>query len=110
LLTELDLSYVLDWTSDDQPYPLNEPGMLSVPYTVELNDLGIFTGNGLTGPEFVQMFTDHLDQLYADSAHSGRVMALCASPVRHRPTVPPQVPRPGARVRREPRRHMAHHQ
>ncbi|MEQ7129402.1 polysaccharide deacetylase family protein [Actinopolymorpha sp. B11F2] len=80
LLAELDLSYVLDWTSDDQPYPLNVPGMLSVPYTVDLNDLGIFTANGLTGPEFVQMFTDHLDQLDADSAHSGRVMALALHP------------------------------
>jgi allantoinase len=80
LLAELGLSYVLDWTNDDQPYPLNVPGMLSVPYTVELNDLGIFTFNGGTGPEFLQMFTDHVDQLYADSVTSGRVMALALPP------------------------------
>ena len=30
LLAGLGLSYVLDWTSDDQPYRLNVPGMLSV--------------------------------------------------------------------------------
>lgn len=29
LLAELGLSYVLDWTNDDQPYPLNVPGMLT---------------------------------------------------------------------------------
>lgn len=80
LLAELGLNYVLDWTSDDQPYALNVPGMLSVPYTVELNDLGIFTMSGRTGPEFLQMFTDHFDQLYADSATSGRVMALALHP------------------------------
>lgn len=80
LLAELGLTYVLDWTSDDQPYPLNVPGMLSVPYTVELNDLGIFTTSGRTGPEFLQMFTDHFDQLYADSATSGRVLALALHP------------------------------
>ncbi|MCP9955515.1 polysaccharide deacetylase family protein [Actinomadura madurae] len=80
LLAELGLSYVLDWTNDDQPYPLNVPGMLSVPYTVELNDLGVFTAHGRTGPEFLQMFTDHFDQLYADSADSGRVMALALHP------------------------------
>jgi allantoinase len=34
------------------------PGMLSVPYSVELNDLGIFTMQGLTGPQFVQTVTD----------------------------------------------------
>ncbi len=80
LLAGLGLSYVLDWTSDDQPFALNVPGMLSVPYTVELNDLGIFTANGHTGPEFLQMFTDHFDQIYADSATSGRVMALALHP------------------------------
>ncbi|MGH3678971.1 MAG: polysaccharide deacetylase family protein [Natronosporangium sp.] len=80
LLSELGLSYLLDWTNDDQPYPLNVPGLLSVPYTVELNDLGVFTAHGRTGPEFLQMLTDHFDQLYADSADSGRVMALALHP------------------------------
>ena len=80
LLSELGLQYVLDWTSDDQPFPLSVPGMLSVPYTVELNDLGIFGFKGLTGPQFLQMFTDHLDQLVADSGESGRVMALALHP------------------------------
>ncbi|HTF49800.1 MAG TPA: polysaccharide deacetylase family protein [Pseudonocardia sp.] len=80
LLAELGLSYVLDWTSDDQPYRLNIPGMLSVPYTVELNDLGVFMAKGFTGPDFLQMFKDHFDQLYADSAASGRVMALALHP------------------------------
>jgi allantoinase len=80
LLTELGLDYVLDWTNDDQPYRLNVPGMLSVPYSVELNDLGLFTFSGLTGPDFVQIVKDQLDQLYADSAESGRVMALALHP------------------------------
>lgn len=79
LLAELGLSYVLDWTNDDQPYPLNVPGMLSVPYTVELNDLGLFS-KGTTGPEFVQIVKDQYEQLHADSEHSGRVMALALHP------------------------------
>ena len=80
LLAELGLSYVLDWTNDDQPYRLNVPGMLSVPYTVELNDLGASMVKGFTGPDFLQMFKDHFDQLYADSADSGRVMAVALHP------------------------------
>jgi len=80
LLAELGLSYVLDWTNDDQPYRLNVPGMLSVPYSVELNDLGLFLFKGLTGPDFVQVVKDQFDQLYADSADSGRVMALALHP------------------------------
>jgi peptidoglycan/xylan/chitin deacetylase (PgdA/CDA1 family) len=42
LLAELGLGYVLDWTNDDRPYPLTVAGMISVPYTVELNDLLLF--------------------------------------------------------------------
>ncbi|MFI6093594.1 polysaccharide deacetylase family protein [Streptomyces sp. NPDC051218] len=80
LLAELGLGYVLDWTNDDQPYPLNIPGMLSVPYSVELNDLGLFTMHGMTGPDFVQLVKDQVDQLHDDSAAGGRVMALALHP------------------------------
>ncbi|MGV9796934.1 polysaccharide deacetylase family protein [Mycobacterium sp. NPDC003449] len=79
LLAELGFDYVLDWTNDDQPYPLTTPGMLSVPYSVELNDLLIF-GKGFTGPEFVQMVIDQYEQLSIDSARSGRVLALALHP------------------------------
>ena len=80
LHAELGLSYVLDWTNDDQPYRMNVPGMLSVPYSVEVNDLGLFMMKGLSGPGLVQVVKDQLDQLYADSAGSGRVMALALHP------------------------------
>lgn len=71
---------MLDWTNDDQPYRLNVPGMLSVPYSVEVNDLGLFMMKGLSGPEFVRVVKDQPDQLHADSADSGRVMALVLHP------------------------------
>jgi allantoinase len=72
LLKELGLTYVLDWTADDQPFPLNVPGMISVPYTLELNDINLFVFNSFTGAQF--------EQLYADSAESGRVMSLALHP------------------------------
>jgi peptidoglycan/xylan/chitin deacetylase (PgdA/CDA1 family) len=79
LLAELGYGYVLDWTNDDQPYPLNVPGMLSVPYSVELNDL-MLSARGVSGPEFVRMVKDQYEQLYADAAHGGRVLALALHP------------------------------
>jgi peptidoglycan/xylan/chitin deacetylase (PgdA/CDA1 family) len=80
LLAELGYQYVLDWTNDDQPYPLTAPGMLSVPYSVELNDLLIF-GKGYTGPDFVQLVIDQYEQLSADAVNgSGRVLALALHP------------------------------
>ncbi|MEW5420283.1 polysaccharide deacetylase family protein [Amorphus sp. 3PC139-8] len=80
ILKEIGLSYLLDWCSDDQPFPLSIPGMLSVPYSIELNDVTMFVGKSLTGEQFYQMVVDQFDQLYADSAQSGRVMALCLHP------------------------------
>ncbi|MFH8568018.1 polysaccharide deacetylase family protein [Streptomyces sp. NPDC017993] len=80
LLAGLGLSYVLDWTNDDQPYRLNVPGMLSVPYSVELNDIGLFVGKHLSGPDFVHIVKDQLDQLYEDAVAGGRVMALALHP------------------------------
>ncbi|MFI6777136.1 polysaccharide deacetylase family protein [Nocardia sp. NPDC050412] len=77
LLAELGLDYVLDWTNDDQPYRLNVPGLLSVPYSVELNDNSLFLGTGLRGADFVQIVKDQLDRLYEES---GRVMALALHP------------------------------
>ena len=44
-------------------------GMISVPYTVELNDLVLFDG-GLTGPEFLRIVQDR----YADCGRYERAM------------------------------------
>lgn len=78
LLAELGLDYVLDWTNDDQPYRLTVPGMISVPYTVELNDIGLFVGKTTSGPEFVRIVRDQYEQLSSDGG--GRVMALALHP------------------------------
>lgn len=80
LLAELGLEYVLDWTGDDQPFRLSVPGMLGLPYALELNDLVLFTAHSVSGPEFVRIVRDQLDQLYADAEHSGRVMSLALHP------------------------------
>ncbi|GHE85472.1 polysaccharide deacetylase [Streptomyces longispororuber] len=82
LLAELGLDYVLDWTADDQPFALNVPGVLSVPYTVELNDIQLFVVKSTSGPDFVQMVKDQVDQLYAEAeaTDSGRVFPLALHP------------------------------
>lgn len=82
LLAELGLTYTLDWCCDDQPFPLEVPGkrFLSVPYSIEVNDVTLFVGKSLTGADFYQTVVDQFDQLYADGEASGRVMALCLHP------------------------------
>ncbi|MFB6439774.1 hypothetical protein ACFCVY_23800 [Streptomyces sp. NPDC056411] len=46
----------------------------------QLNDIGLFVGKRLSGPDFVQIVKDQLDQLYEDAADGGRVMALALHP------------------------------
>jgi allantoinase len=80
LLKELGLSYLLDWCADDQPFALNVRGMMSVPYSLEINDITMCVGKSQSGEDFCQMIIDQFDQLYKDSEQSGRVMALCLHP------------------------------
>lgn len=80
LLSELGVNYVLDWCADDQPFHLNVPGMISVPYSIEVNDVTLFSGRNMSGPDFLQLVVDQYEQLSKDSATSGRVMALCLHP------------------------------
>ncbi len=80
ILKDLGLTYVLDWCADDQPFPLSVPGMISVPYSVELNDIALFVAKSFSGEDFYRIVVDQFDQLYKESAQSGRVMALALHP------------------------------
>jgi peptidoglycan/xylan/chitin deacetylase (PgdA/CDA1 family) len=82
LLAELGLTYLLDWCNDDQPYPLNISSgrMISVPYSIEMNDVSLFVGKSLSPADFAQMVMDQFDVLYEEGAHSGRVMCLALHP------------------------------
>jgi allantoinase len=82
LLAELGLTYLLDWCSDDQPFPLNVKAgrMISVPYSIEMNDVSLFVGKSLSPADFTQMVIDQFDVLYEEGAQSGRAMCLALHP------------------------------
>ena len=54
--------------------------MISVPYSIELNDVTLFAGRNLSGSDFVQIIKDQYDQLSSDSSASGRVMGVGLHP------------------------------
>jgi hypothetical protein len=54
--------------------------MISVPYSIELNDIPLFVGKNLSGPEYERLIADQLEQLLSDAEASGRVMALPLHP------------------------------
>ncbi len=80
ILAELGFQYVLDWCADDQPFALDVPGMISVPYSVELNDVMLFVAHRASGEDFYRTVVDQFDELYRNAEHSGRVMALALHP------------------------------
>lgn len=80
LLRDLGFTYLLDWCCDDQPFPLNVPGMISVPYSLDVNDIGMFVGHSLSGADYERIVLDQFEQLLADSASAARVMALPIHP------------------------------
>ncbi|MDQ1623179.1 MAG: allantoinase [Actinomycetota bacterium] len=75
ILAGLGVDYLLDWSADDQPFHLNVPGMMSVPYSFEVNDVRML-GGAVSAAEFSQMVIDQYEQLSKDSSSGGRVMAL----------------------------------
>jgi peptidoglycan/xylan/chitin deacetylase (PgdA/CDA1 family) len=82
LLADEGITYVLDWINDEQPYPLKtlRGEIISVPYSLELNDLPLFLQKGMTGPEFGQMIMDQFEVLRRDAESAARVMAIGIHP------------------------------
>lgn len=82
LLREQGLSYVCDWCCDDQPFPLRTARgpMISLPYSIEINDICLFVGKTVSGPDFYAILVDQLEQLYEQSATNGLVMSIALHP------------------------------
>ena len=84
LMAEAGLIYHADWFHDDQPVPLatrSGQRLVSVPYSMELNDVPVFTQHRDTD-EFVAMARAQLDVLRreADDSAGGRVMCVALHP------------------------------
>jgi peptidoglycan/xylan/chitin deacetylase (PgdA/CDA1 family) len=82
LLRELGFRYVCDWCNDDQPYPLRSEfaPMISLPYSIEANDIPLLATKGLTGPQYAEVLVDQFDALYEAAADTGLVMAIPLHP------------------------------
>jgi len=82
LLAEYGFKYVCDIFCDNQPIPLNvEKGrMISVPYSVEMNDFTLFTGARVTPRRFRDLQKAFFDQLLEEGAEQGSVMCIPTHP------------------------------
>jgi peptidoglycan/xylan/chitin deacetylase (PgdA/CDA1 family) len=82
LLREEGVEYVADWVNDDQPYEMRTTAgtMVSVPYTLELNDIPMMVIQHHTSDAWLQRCKDQFDRLYAEGAKNPRVMAIAVHP------------------------------
>jgi allantoinase len=82
LLAEAGIEYVADWVLDDLPTELQtlHGPVLSVPYTVENNDIVVHAIQRLPSDGLKKRAIDHFDRLYREGSDNARVMAISVHP------------------------------
>jgi peptidoglycan/xylan/chitin deacetylase (PgdA/CDA1 family) len=82
LLAEAGIEYVADWVLDEQPVRVATRAgtIVSVPYTVEINDVVMSAVQQQPSDEILRRGRDQFDRLYLDGAKSPRVMAISIHP------------------------------
>ena len=82
LLAEAGIEYVADWVVDDQPIPIRtrKNSLVSVPYSVEINDVVITAVQQQPSDEILRRGRAQFDRLYKEGAQSPRVMAISLHP------------------------------
>jgi len=82
LLKEEGIEYVADWVLDDQPCRIATAHgpMVSVPDTVELNDISMMALQHHPSEEMLRRGVDHFERLYTESERITRVMSISMHP------------------------------
>jgi peptidoglycan/xylan/chitin deacetylase (PgdA/CDA1 family) len=81
-LAEAGIEYVADWVLDEQPVPIQTRAgeIISVPYTVEINDVIISAVQQHSSDEILRRGRDQFDRLYQEGAIAPRIMAISIHP------------------------------
>lgn len=81
-LAAAGIEYVADWVLDDQPVEIATKSgpVLSIPYTVETNDIAMIALQQHQAGEILARSTAQFDRLYQESADITRIMALSLHP------------------------------
>lgn len=82
LLREEGVRYVADWVLDDQPVPIETTAgpLISIPYTVEMNDVAMMAVAGHASEEWLKRGLRHFERLYQESASITRIMSVSVHP------------------------------
>jgi peptidoglycan/xylan/chitin deacetylase (PgdA/CDA1 family) len=82
LLADAGIEYVADWVLDDQPCFIDtrKGSIVSVPYTVEMNDIAMMAVQNHASREWLRRGTDTFDRLWREGEKIPRVMAISVHP------------------------------
>lgn len=82
LLAEAGIKYIADWPLDDEPCELKTKHgtLLSLPYSIELNDIAMMMVQHHPASEFVTRCMDYFDRLYAESKSRAKIMSIAVHP------------------------------
>jgi len=81
-LAEAGIRYLADWVVDDEPCEVKTKHgpVLSMPYTVELNDISMMMVQHHAAQEFVTRSLDYFDRVYEEGASRPKIMAIAVHP------------------------------
>ncbi len=82
LLKEAGYDYVMDWPADDQPFWMRTRSgpILSVPYSIEVNDSPALVFRHHSARDFEEMLIDQFDEMLAQSAKYPLVFNVVTHP------------------------------
>ena len=82
LLKEAGYSYILDWPADDQPFWMRTRAgpILSVPYSIEINDSPAIVFRQHSAREFEEMMIDQFDEMLVQSERRPLVYTVVLHP------------------------------
>ena len=82
VLAEEGIEYVAEWVLDDQPCTIETANgsIVSIPYTVETNDILIFAVQNHPSDGMLQRTIEQFDRLHQESETITRVMAISLHP------------------------------
>ena len=82
ILAKKGMKFICDYMNDEQPYLMktgNGP-IVAIPYSIEVNDFGFFLRRNFTTTQTLEMLKEQFDQLYLESASTGKLMSVGLHP------------------------------
>lgn len=82
LLAEAGIRYIGDWVYDDEPTEIEtrHGKLVTLPYTVELNDIPTMMVQHHESPYWLQRCQDSFDRLYQEGEERPKIMAIAIHP------------------------------